>query len=107
MTNLMKELTDIKKSLPKENLKPKNEEQNLLQPEDFEKDEDQNGHIDYIYSLANMRSSNYKLEPMDWLQVLKTKNQIFNYLNLIKFIFLIFLLNFVNLNFIVYFLRLN
>lgn len=65
----MKELTDIKKSLPKENLKPKNEEQNLLQPEDFEKDEDQNGHIDYIYSLANMRSSNYKLEPMDWLQV--------------------------------------
>lgn len=67
MTNLMKDLQDIKKSYSKEKLQPKNDQLTILQPEDFEKDEDQNGHIDYIYALANMRSSNYKLEPMDWL----------------------------------------
>lgn len=37
--------------------------------EEFEKDEDQNGHIDLIYSMANLRSSNYKLDPMDWINV--------------------------------------
>lgn len=31
-------------------------------PEDFEKDDDQNGHIDLIYSLANLRAKNYKLD---------------------------------------------
>ena len=35
--------------------------------EEFEKDDDQNGHIDLIYSMANLRASNYKLEPMDWM----------------------------------------
>ena len=30
-------------------------------PEEFEKDEDQNGHIDLIYSMANLRARNYKL----------------------------------------------
>jgi len=29
--------------------------------EEFEKDDDQNGHIDLIYSMANLRASNYKL----------------------------------------------
>ena len=28
-------------------------------PEEFEKDEDGNFHIDSIYSMANLRSSNY------------------------------------------------
>lgn len=35
--------------------------------EEFEKDEDANGHIDLIYSMANLRASNYKLDPMDWI----------------------------------------
>ncbi len=35
--------------------------------EQFEKDEDQNGHIDLIHSMANLRSSNYTLDPMDWM----------------------------------------
>lgn len=30
-------------------------------PEDFEKDDDQNQHIDLIHSMANLRSKNYKL----------------------------------------------
>ena len=37
--------------------------------EEFEKDNDQNGHIDFIHSFGNLRASNYKLEPMDWLTV--------------------------------------
>ena len=35
--------------------------------EEFEKDDDSNGHIDFIYSMANLRSLNYKLNPMDWV----------------------------------------
>ncbi len=57
---MMKELETLKKALP-ENFKPK--------PEQFEKDDDENGHIDFIYSMANCRSANYKLEPMTWINV--------------------------------------
>lgn len=35
--------------------------------EEFEKDDDANGHIDFIYAMANLRSLNYKLDPMDWV----------------------------------------
>ncbi len=38
-------------------------------PELFEKDNDANFHIDFIYSMANCRSTNYKLDPMDWITV--------------------------------------
>lgn len=38
-----------------------------MQAEEFEKDDDANGHIDFIYSMANLRAVNYKLEQMDWL----------------------------------------
>lgn len=38
-----------------------------ITPEEFEKDEDGNGHIDLIYSMANLRANNYKLDPMDWI----------------------------------------
>ena len=41
----------------------------LMQVEEFEKDDDSNFHIDFIYALANMRASNYNLEPMDWITV--------------------------------------
>ncbi|CAD8078852.1 unnamed protein product [Paramecium sonneborni] len=40
-----------------------------LQSDEFEKDFDQNGHIDFIHSFGNLRAANYKLEPMDWLTV--------------------------------------
>lgn len=39
----------------------------MICPEEFDKDEDQLGHIDLIYSMANLRSLNYSLEPMDWI----------------------------------------
>lgn len=35
----------------------------------FEKDDDENGHIDFIHSMANCRAMNYKLEAMSWLNV--------------------------------------
>ena len=38
-------------------------------PEEFEKDDDSNFHIDYMYSLANCRASNYQLDEMNWLTV--------------------------------------
>lgn len=41
----------------------------LVKAEEFEKDNDQNQHIDFIWAMANIRSSNYKLEPMDWMTV--------------------------------------
>lgn len=41
----------------------------IVEPENFEKDNDSNHHIDIIYSMANCRSTNYKLDPMDWITV--------------------------------------
>eukprot|EP00743_Colponemidia_sp_Colp-15_P003750 GILK01004046.1.p1 GENE.GILK01004046.1~~GILK01004046.1.p1 ORF type:complete len:1912 (-),score=378.64 GILK01004046.1:123-5405(-) len=37
--------------------------------EQFEKDDDKNYHIDFIYAMANLRAKNYVLEDMDWLTV--------------------------------------
>jgi hypothetical protein len=37
--------------------------------EEFEKDVDENFHIDFIYSMANIRAENYSLEKMDWITV--------------------------------------
>jgi len=45
------------------------EDQSILVAEEFEKDNDANGHIDFIYAAANLRASNYKLEKMDWIAV--------------------------------------
>ena len=39
-----------------------------IHAEEFEKDEDSNGHIDLIYSMANLRSRNYSLAPYTWIQ---------------------------------------
>jgi len=41
----------------------------VIFPEEFEKDNDKNFHIDFIHTLANNRAANYKLEPMDWMTV--------------------------------------
>jgi len=40
-----------------------------LKVEEFEKDVDENYHVDFVYAFANCRARNYKLEPMDWLTV--------------------------------------
>ena len=40
-----------------------------MKAETFEKDNDSNFHIDFMYSMANCRSLNYKLDPMDWINV--------------------------------------
>ena len=37
--------------------------------QEFEKDEDENYHIDVLYSLTNCRARNYKLEHMEWVTV--------------------------------------
>jgi hypothetical protein len=37
--------------------------------EEFEKDNDSNGHTDFIHAFGNLRALNYKLDPMDWLTV--------------------------------------
>ena len=37
--------------------------------EEFEKDNDDNFHVDFIHSLANVRAQNYKLDEMDWITV--------------------------------------
>ena len=61
-----KQFKDLIASLPKDAQgKPKS----VIFPQEFEKDNDKNFHIEFIYSLANCRASNYKLEPMDWMTV--------------------------------------
>mgnify|MGYP000926696280 CR=1 FL=1 len=62
---LLDEMRKLSESLPK------SKEGKILccLPEEFEKDNDENFHIDLIYSMANCRSSNYNLEPMDWITV--------------------------------------
>jgi len=37
--------------------------------EEFEKDNDDNFHVDFIHALANVRASNYNLDHMDWITV--------------------------------------
>lgn len=37
--------------------------------QEFEKDNDQNFHVDFLHSMANCRALNYKLEPMSWIDV--------------------------------------
>lgn len=55
-----KEIQDLKEAvnLIKINLKS-NINKNNLNVEEFEKDNDSNFHIDFIYSMANIRASNY------------------------------------------------
>lgn len=40
-----------------------------LKVEEFEKDDDQNFHVDFIHACANVRAMNYSLTSMDWLTV--------------------------------------
>ena len=36
-----------------------------INPEKFEKDDDLNGHIDFIFSCSNIRARNYKIKEID------------------------------------------
>ena len=37
--------------------------------EEFEKDQDGNHHVDFMYAMANVRAQNYGLAHMDWITV--------------------------------------
>jgi ubiquitin-activating enzyme E1 len=56
LSSLMKELSlyDKKKADPEK-----------MHPEDFEKDDDSNGHIDFIHACSNLRARNYKIQECD------------------------------------------
>mmetsp|Transcript_29748 Transcript_29748/g.27237 ORF Transcript_29748/g.27237 Transcript_29748/m.27237 type:complete len:108 (-) Transcript_29748:414-737(-) len=73
-TKIMEEFKSVTKSSfePKaleESAKATSPEKKLIHAQEFEKDNDQNFHIDFIHAMANCRALNYKLEPMDWLNV--------------------------------------
>ena len=57
----MKELQKLRPDLK--------EGESLVEAEEFEKDDDSNFHIDFMYSMGNCRAANYKLEPMSWINV--------------------------------------
>jgi hypothetical protein len=40
-----------------------------LQVEEFEKDNDDNFHVDFIHAMTNVRAINYRLDEMDWITV--------------------------------------
>jgi hypothetical protein len=47
----------------------KTENKKEFKVEEFEKDVDENFHIDFIYAMANIRAENYCLPEMDWITV--------------------------------------
>eukprot|EP01015_Nassula_variabilis_P005696 TRINITY_DN1423_c0_g2_i3.p1 TRINITY_DN1423_c0_g2~~TRINITY_DN1423_c0_g2_i3.p1 ORF type:complete len:367 (-),score=91.96 TRINITY_DN1423_c0_g2_i3:168-1268(-) len=66
------ELEQMKKEFQKlleEYMATLKEGQQVCYPEEFEKDNDENQHIDYIYAMANLRAKTYKLEHMEWINV--------------------------------------
>jgi len=64
----MENLDDLIKQY-KELRKKIKDPKKFIFPEEFEKDDDQNFHVDYIHALANCRAVNYKLDEMDWITV--------------------------------------
>jgi ubiquitin-activating enzyme E1 len=40
-----------------------------VNPDQFEKDDDTNFHVDFLHAMTNLRVRNYGLEEYDWLQV--------------------------------------
>lgn len=45
-------------------------------PEEFEKDDDSNGHIDFIHACSNVRAANYKIEQSDRLKTQRVAGKI-------------------------------
>jgi len=66
MGAMVKELSELISNLPKGK---QGKAEALMKPEEFEKDNDANFHIDFIHAIANCRAQNYNLDPMDWLTV--------------------------------------
>lgn len=62
---LMLELKEYRKEIL-QNLKESN---TYMQVEEFEKDNDANYHIDFIYAISNLRAVNYDLKQTTWLDV--------------------------------------
>lgn len=65
---LKKKYAEIYEQVGKKD-KDKKYEDTVIAGEEFEKDEDSNFHIDFMAAMGNCRALNYKLEPMDWIQV--------------------------------------
>merc|ERR1719400_1534345 len=58
------ELEKLKNELPK----PETFGKLRVTPHEFEKDDDSNGHIDFIVACSNLRASNYSIAPADRLK---------------------------------------
>ena len=58
-----KKIDEIMKELEK--IKREDYDMNKIIPEEFEKDNDDNGHIDFIHTGANLRANNYKIDGCD------------------------------------------
>ena len=58
-----KEINEILAELDK--IKREDFDPNKINPEDFEKDHDENGHIDFIHAGANLRARNYNIDECD------------------------------------------
>ncbi|OHS99360.1 Ubiquitin-like modifier-activating enzyme 1 [Tritrichomonas foetus] len=48
----------------------------LLHPEEFEKDDDSNGHMDFVAAAANIRAINYQIEPQEKLEIKRIAGKI-------------------------------
>lgn len=40
-----------------------------MNPQEFEKDNDANFHVDFLHAMTNCRGENYRLEPMERIDV--------------------------------------
>ena len=58
-----KKIDEIMKELDK--IKRENYDANKIIPEEFEKDHDENGHVDFIHAGANLRARNYNIDECD------------------------------------------
>ena len=56
MDKIIKELEKIKRE---------DYDMSKINPEEFEKGHDENGHIDFIHAWANLRTTNYQIEQYD------------------------------------------
>ena len=62
-TNYQKIVDDMFEQLDK--IKTEEFDLNKMNPEEFEKDHDENGHIDFIHAGANLRARNYQIDECD------------------------------------------
>ena len=58
-------LNEIKKEFQNYNFFDNQKEKIILINQEFEKDDDKNGHIDFIFAASNLRAENFKIEKCD------------------------------------------